>query len=162
MTAEQFQIMFAYHFATTDRLLAKAAELPEHDYNPPTEQRADSIHAIFLHLLTADYRWRKGFETLERGAKLDPAMFTTVEALRAGFTHEASAWQALLGKPENLAGEAFGFARWHILQHLMLHGMQHHSEIAKLLTDKGYSPGDIDFIFFKPQIDRIVHKSDNT
>jgi len=35
------------------------------------------------------------------------------------------------------------------LQHLILHGMQHHTEIAQLLTLKGQSPGDIDFIFYE-------------
>jgi uncharacterized damage-inducible protein DinB len=39
--------------------------------------------------------------------------------------------------------------RWRILQHLVLHGMQHHTEIAHGLTVKGHSPGDIDFIFFE-------------
>jgi uncharacterized damage-inducible protein DinB len=42
------------------------------------------------------------------------------------------------------------FPRWRVLQHLALHGMQHATEIAQLLTVKGQSPGDIDFIFYRP------------
>ncbi|MFN8458639.1 MAG: hypothetical protein U0401_28965 [Anaerolineae bacterium] len=34
-------------------------------------------------------------------------------------------------------------------QHLILYGMQHQTELAQLLTAKGRSPGDIDFIFFR-------------
>ncbi len=32
---------------------------------------------------------------------------------------------------------------------LVLHGMQHHAELALMLTQKGKPPGDIDFIFYK-------------
>jgi uncharacterized damage-inducible protein DinB len=38
---------------------------------------------------------------------------------------------------------------WRILQHVILHGMQHASEIAKRLTEFGHSPGNIDFIYFQ-------------
>jgi uncharacterized damage-inducible protein DinB len=32
--------------------------------------------------------------------------------------------------------------------HVVLHGMQHRSEAAAILTDYGQSPGDIDLIVF--------------
>ncbi|MCP4357328.1 MAG: hypothetical protein GY796_04835 [Chloroflexi bacterium] len=47
-----------------------------------------------------------------------------------------------------LGGNTFPFARWRGLQHLILHGMQHHSELARLLTLNGRSLGDLDFAFF--------------
>jgi uncharacterized damage-inducible protein DinB len=39
--------------------------------------------------------------------------------------------------------------RWLILQHVILHGMQHRSEAAMLLTRYGQSPGNLDFIFYE-------------
>lgn len=79
--------------------------------------------------------------------------------MQLGFEREQSAWETLL---EGLSaeeiegdldlatrrGDVSAIPRWHILQHLVLHGMQHHTELAQLLTAKGQSPGDIDFIFF--------------
>jgi uncharacterized damage-inducible protein DinB len=46
-------------------------------------------------------------------------------------------------------GTVWAIPRWRIIQHVILHGMQHHTELAQLLTAKGQSPGDIDFIFFQ-------------
>ena len=45
-------------------------------------------------------------------------------------------------------GQVGMIPRWRILSHVVLHGMQHSAEIAELLTLKGQSPGDIDFIFY--------------
>ena len=35
-----------------------------------------------------------------------------------------------------------------ILHHVVLHGMQHRSEMASMLTNFGHSPGNIDFIVY--------------
>jgi uncharacterized damage-inducible protein DinB len=45
-------------------------------------------------------------------------------------------------------GRTMRVAHWRVLQHLVLHGMQHHAELAQLLTAVDRSPGDLDFIFF--------------
>jgi hypothetical protein len=45
-------------------------------------------------------------------------------------------------------GRVFGSDRWQVLHHVVLHGMQHHAEIAAQLTSQGLSPGDIDFVFY--------------
>jgi uncharacterized damage-inducible protein DinB len=160
LTKIQFQTLFAYHWHTTNHLLDLAAQLDEADYKAPTGYGKGSMLDIFFHLVRALNNWRQGLETGKRLYLLNSEDYTTLEAVRAGFQKEQSAWQSLL---DNLSeedfdgeinftrhsGEVENYPRWRVLMHLMLHGMQHQAELAELLTRKGHSPGDIDFIFFK-------------
>ena len=155
----QFITLFAYHAHVHARLLDCAARLSQENYtqNPGSDLR--SIHELLFHLLRTDTLWRLGVEIGARQPPPRPEDYPTLQSLQAGFDIEQREWQALLERlsPEQIEGEislanrdgsSFVIPRWRILQHVVLHGMQHHAELAALLTVKGQSPGDIDFIFF--------------
>jgi uncharacterized damage-inducible protein DinB len=159
-SADQFQTLFAYHWEVTRRLVEAAARLSEADYRETSSYGRGSIHEVLLHLLRTGYAWRVGLETGERPTPLASEAFPDLASLRAGFETEAARWREMLGRmsPAEIEGSlelADGRGvrlprlRWRILMHVLLHGMQHHSDIARLLTDKGQSPGDIDFLFFQ-------------
>ena len=155
-----FDTLFAYHWHTTNRLLAVAAALSNEEYFAPSDFGHGSLHDLFFHLLRTDQGWRSALESGAQQPPLPPDDFPTLAALRTGFDGESAAWQRYLAglsaeETEGVAslttrrGDAFPVPRWRVLQHLILHGMQHHTEIAQLLTVKGHAPGDIDFIFYQ-------------
>ena len=45
-------------------------------------------------------------------------------------------------------GGEYQLIRWHMLTHAAMHGMQHRSEAALILTQLGQSPGGLDFIAY--------------
>ncbi len=157
----QFQTLFAYHWHTNQRLLACAAKLGEAVYHENPGYGHGSIHDLFFHILRTDRGWRMALETGQQQAtSLQGEDFPTLASLEAGCEDEQAAWQTLLNHLSGqevedtanlttLRGQMIGLPRWRVFQHLILHGMQHHTEIAHLLTAKGQSPGDIDFIFFQ-------------
>ena len=155
----QFQTLFAYHWHTTDRLITCATHLDEQDYRENPGYGHGSIHDLLFHLLRTTVGWRGALETGKQLAPLNAEDYPSLATLQAGMAQEHAAWDNLLaqwdaadlqGKMDltNWRGEVVTFTRWRILQHLILHGMQHHSELAQLLTNKGQSPGNLDFIFF--------------
>jgi uncharacterized damage-inducible protein DinB len=158
MLKTQIQTLFAYHWHTTAHLIACAARLDAADYTDDAGQ--GSIHSILFHLLRTDQSWRKGLESGRQLAGANPEDYPDLAAIQRGFEEEQQAWGAhIAGLSEaeiagdrqltDWRGESSSIAYWRVFQHLILHGMQHHAEIAQLLTEKGHSPGNIDFLFFR-------------
>jgi uncharacterized damage-inducible protein DinB len=159
-TKQQVQILFRYHWHTTQRLLSLAMQLPEEVIKASRTYGRGSIQELFFHLLRADQGWRVGLETSKRQFGLQPEDYPTLEAIKSGLINEQQAWDAYLDKlmEDDIQGDVGlldnngnerTFELWRILQHLILHGMQHHSELAQALTELGTSPGDLDFIFYR-------------
>ena len=155
-----FQTLFAYHAHTQRQLLASAAELDPAAYHRHPGYGHGALHDLFLHGLRTDAAWRIGLETGQQPAPLPADQFPTLAAVQAGLEAEKHAWQTLLAGLVAAAltgtinltsqrGTVHAFTRWRVLQHVVLHGMQHHAEIAQLLTAAGRSPGNIDFIFYR-------------
>ena len=156
----EFHTLFAYHWHTTTRLPDCAARLDETAYKDKPGYGHGSIHDLAFHLLRTDRGWRLALETGKQLSTAQPESYPALGSLRAGFEQEQSAWRTLIEKYSaeeiegevslaNWRGEIVTMPLWRVLQHLILHGMQHHAELAQLLTVKGQSPGNLDFIFFQ-------------
>lgn len=156
-----FRTLFGYHWQVRHRLIDGAAALDEGAYREDPGYGHGSVHDLLFHLLQTDRGWRLGLEADATAERLDPADYPDLESLRSGFEAEEAAWDAYLATltEERIAGDidlvsptgrTHTFALWHVLQHLILHGMQHHTELAQQLTRHGHSPGNLDFIFYRP------------
>lgn len=154
-----FRHLFDYHFHLTFRALDMAAVLESEAYLGNPGYGHGSIHALLLHLRQTDWAWREALETGQQQPPLTASDYPDLPSLRAGFQAEQAAWNDLLEKLSNeeiastvslhtRRGNAVDFPRWRILQHVILHGMQHHSELAHRLTGLGQQPGNIDYIFY--------------
>jgi uncharacterized damage-inducible protein DinB len=137
-------------------------KLSDADYRWNPGYGHGSIHDLLFHPLRVrvSYNWRGTMQTGKRPQPLAVEAYGDLPALQAGFATEQTAWSEFVGtlSEEDIAanlvlvdrsGEKITCVRWRLLQHVNFHAMQHHSEIAQLLTIKGQSPGDIDFLFFR-------------
>ncbi len=155
---ENYTIQFEYHWRTTDHLLNLAASVDRAGLERPSVYGGRSIRDLFFHILATDAGWRGALETGQRPAPLASQDYPDLTALRSGLADEEAEWHAFLVGLDDAAleseavlrsgGRTIRVAHWRVLQHLVLHGMQHHAELAQLLTAVDRSPGDLDFIFF--------------
>ncbi len=155
----QFETQFAFHFDITRRLMDKAALLTDGDYRENPGYSRGSIHDTLYHVLRADHGWRTSLKSGRQAPALPPAEYPDLAALRARCDLEQAAWTRLLAGLDDatlsaditltrMSGETLVMPRWRVMQHVLMHGMQHHADLAHMLTTKGQSPGDIDFLFF--------------
>lgn len=158
-SAAYLRTLFAYRWDTLGRLAAAAEGMDDTAYRERPGPNRRSAHELLLHMLQAERAWRVALESGSQPAPLPAEQFPDLAALRAALAEERTAWEALLaGLDDAAVGEVVALTsargvwpipRWRVLHHLVLHGMQHHAELAEILTDAGRSPGDIDFIFYR-------------
>ena len=160
MTVAHYQTLFGFHWHTTHRLLVCAENLPEAAYFTNPGFGHGSLHELFFHLLRVDDNWHTALKTGRQQNPLLIEHYPDLQSIQAGFEKIRAHWTEALGGLSdafvesdallyNWRGEAVTIPRWRLLQHVILHGMQHHAEIAHLLTLQDQSPGDIDFIFYE-------------
>ncbi|CAN5534693.1 hypothetical protein BH10CHL1_BH10CHL1_35790 [soil metagenome] len=153
---QTYQIQFSFHFDQIQRMLELAHTLPEDVYYAKNDYGHDSIHNTFAHLLGATKFWRNVIaDTL--APDFASEQITDIEALTAMLERERIGWPELLATFDEVTllgtitrKSPIGtrvIPIWRTVQHVILHGVQHQTELARLLTEAGASPGDLDFFW---------------
>ena len=156
----KYIVLFSYHWEVIDKLLKLSMNISDIDYKKHSCLNNRSIHELWFHLLRADHAWRLGLENGKVNFSSIIDEYPNLISIINGFEAERKEWDRFLLNMDNSIidttinmirsnGEKYTFVFWRILEHVLLHGMQHLSEISQLLTEKGFSPGNIDFVFYR-------------
>lgn len=147
--------LYGYNAWANRRLTETAARLTE-DQRHEALFNIGSIHKTLVHTLGAEWVWRQRLQyDASPTTLLQEADAPTFEALLARWDEEAAAWRAYLATLaeadltrvihyRTTGGRDWNNPLWLILAHLLNHGTQHRSEVAAMLTELTYSPGDLD------------------
>jgi uncharacterized damage-inducible protein DinB len=149
--------MFARHHAwADDRILTLAAEVPDGDLRAPARLDHGSAWDTLRHLVDVNWSWREfcvgndigdgyvwdyveGLDDLAGLHALAREDDATLRTYIVGLDDPALAEELFMTPEEHRP-------RWLILLHLLNHGTQHRTELARFLTDHGHSPGDLDLL----------------
>ena len=132
--------------------------LQEHAYSQ------NSVRDILAHVMLAERLWLDRMQgksrVLEEHRKFfSPDRFKTIKSLYAEwFDLELQMRDYLAGTSEKMLLQDFKYLRSDETEHknryldvftqLFFHGMQHRAELAVILTNLGYSPGNLDYITY--------------
>jgi uncharacterized damage-inducible protein DinB len=144
-----------------EKLLHEARRLSDHQFHTQSEfGNMGSVHSLLLHTLATDWLWRNLSEDGElSGPPPDAEDFATLSAIEAGWQQEEAAFRSFMisldeseldetVRTVDPAGNPHAFVRWEMVQHMLLHAMQHRCETAAVLTSLGHSPGNLDYLFY--------------
>jgi uncharacterized damage-inducible protein DinB len=166
MDRETLEPFVRFHAWANGRILEKATALGDEELRRPGPFDHGTGFDTLRHLVDVDWSWREfctGHDVgqtyvWDHGFALDDlasiATFCAEEDARLAryvrsLEPDALNEQLQLGEePEDAV------PRWLIITHVVNHGTQHRSELARYVTDHGQSPGDLDLLdgFTLPQV----------
>ena len=159
MNKDDIALLFRYNAWAWDRVLAQVRRVSPEQYVAPSPAPYGSLRGTLVHAMSAESTWLRRWEGDSPAAMWTEADFPTVDALltrwadqRAALTEFlAAATDAELNAPlayKTLKGIPQSDILWHLMAHVVNHGSQHRSEAALMLTEHGFSPGDLDLSVF--------------
>lgn len=157
MDADSLLALVRFHAFANDRILTTAADLSDDEFRRSGPFDHGTAFDTVRHVVDVDWSWREYLigndvgqtNVWDHGFELDdlPAIHTFCieedgSRLRG---YVSSLDEAALNEPIKL-GDDLTVPRWMIVAHVVNHGTQHRSELARYLTECGHSPGDLDLL----------------
>ena len=145
-----------YHAWANDRILTTTAGLSDEEFRRPDVLDHGSAFQQVRHLVDVDWSWRQfctgndigDTYVWDHGFDLDDlasihAFSLEEDAQLRGYV-ESLDQQSL--NEQLRVSPTFAAPRWLILAHVVNHGTQHRSELARYLTVCGHSPGGLELV----------------
>lgn len=157
MNHQDILVLVEYHNRSTGKIIETAALLSEEQLMRAGEFDHDSAFQSLRHLLDVDWSWRQFCMGNDVGKQYlwDFVPMTNFAQVRAAWEKDSG---ELLAYAQGLDDAAlqkeivlnWGVDErapiWKILAHVVNHGTQHRSELARYLTKCGHSPGEMDLL----------------
>ena len=159
MTVKELEVLYDYGYWANKRLFKVISKLTPEQFAEPLAGGYGSIRNTLVHTMSAEWGWLDRCGGPERGARLNPDNYPTLESL-------VDAWDKVEGyvldflsglKDEDLerdveftlgGAEKYSMRLGHLLHHAATHGVHHRAQVALMLRMMGYEPGDLDLLFY--------------
>ena len=153
------QTLYKYNQWANAKILDTAARLAPENYMSKGSRPHRYLHGVLTHTLFAEWLWRSRWTGVSPTARLKPEDFPTFDVLKIRWHAEdvelmkfvENVTDDQLNNPfqySSTEGIRYENILWESMAHVINHGTQHRSEAAVILTELGYSPGDLDMILF--------------
>lgn len=157
MDKRDIATLIQFNFWANDRILATCDHISSDEFTRALtpDPGWSSVRGLLVHTLDTEYGWRSILQSQNADDILQATGFADVAALKARWDLERLAWREyVVGLSDERLSEGYGpEARtgpkvWQTIMHVVIHGIQHRSEAAAILTGYGWSPGELDFDVF--------------
>ena len=164
MNKQDIHILYMYNRWAHTKIWDAAAQVTQEQYLTPASFPHGGLRGTLVHMLSAEWIWRNRWEGNSPTSLLKAEDFPTLDSLRTLWLDEEAKLMEFVGQVsdeqlnrpfdyKNTKGVPLTQILWHAMAHVVNHGTQHRAEAAALLTDYGYSPGDVDLIYFLMEMD---------
>jgi uncharacterized damage-inducible protein DinB len=159
MNVKDLETLFDYTWWANRRLFDVLSQLSDEQFVQPVAGSYGSVRNTLVHIVSAEWGWLDRCGGTPRGPALKATDYPTLasvrdrweqverhvrdflSALRDDDLSRTIEW-ALGGGPKHTShlGE--------LMQHAVIHGVHHRGQVALLLRQLGYTPGNFDVLFY--------------
>ena len=159
MICEAIQTLYRYNAWANLRILDTTAHLSPEQFVTACGASFDSVRDTLVHTMSGQWIYLERWQGRSPRAVLDPQDSPDLASIRARWDEierETQAFVAQLSETDlgrvieytNTKGERWAYPLWQQMIHQVNHATQHRSEAAVMLTQFGFSPGWLDFLYF--------------
>lgn len=154
MDRDSLLALVKYHAWANERILTTARGLSDEEFRRPAPLDHGTAFQTLRHVADVDWSWREFCAGNDVGKTyiwdLDGFTLDDLESIHKFYLEEDARLRTYVESLDDAAvAEPLGtrsVPRWLIVAHVVNHGTQHRSELARYLTDCGHSPGDLDLL----------------
>ncbi|MBZ5552003.1 MAG: DinB family protein [Acidobacteriia bacterium] len=159
MTIKDLETLYDYGHWANKKLFNVISQLTPEQFTQPVGGSYGSIRNTMVHVLSAEWGWLDRCGGAERGSRLNPDDFPTVESLMEVWNKVEIYVREFLSKLKddelarpvefmNPRGEKRSLPLGNLMQHAANHGVHHRGQVALLLRLLGFVPGNVDILFY--------------
>src|SRR5262249_8757582 len=159
MTVKGLEELYDYGYWANRKLFQVISQLTPEQFTQSVAGSYGSIRNTMVHAMSAEWGWLERCGGPERGPKLNPDDYPTVESVIEIWGKIESYEREFLSKlkDEDLArnvdymnprGEKRSLLLGELLQHAAAHSIHHRGQVALLLRMLGYTPGYFDMLIY--------------
>jgi uncharacterized damage-inducible protein DinB len=154
--------LYGYHYWANRSLLAVVKQLSPEEFTRTIAGSHGSVRNTLVHALSAEWGWLDRCGGRARGPKLDPESYPTPSKLIDDWQMVEAYVRDFLARlapdgadrvvefsfgDETTQRKTVGQLLWHAANH----SAHHRGQVALLLRELGYAPGNFDVLFYDPR-----------
>ena len=159
MLGEEIRTLYRYNAWANARIVDTAESLSREQFLSTRGASFDSIRSTLVHTMSAQWLWLERWNGRSPTVAIEAQDFSELASIRTRWAGIERDTQAFLGglsearlaaivEYRNTRGERWSYPLWQQMVHQVNHATQHRSEVAVMLTQLGYSPGDLDLLHY--------------
>ena len=158
-TIDDLRRLYDYNYWANEKLLAVVAQLKTEDFTRDVSGSYESIRNVLVHVMSAEWGWLDRCGGQARGPKLDPANYPDSSSVIDTWKRVEGYVQGFLAglRDADLARDvefSLGTAEKHVvalgdlMHHAVIHAVHHRGQVALMLRELGYAPGNFDLVIY--------------
>jgi uncharacterized damage-inducible protein DinB len=160
MTVNDLQSLYDYGYWANRKLFEVVDQLTDEEFTREPNGPGKSIRSTLVHILSAEWGWLGRCGGPERGERLNPEDFPSIDSIKEAWSEVESHLRDFLSSltEDDLErvveytiekGKGGALPLGALMRHAAAHGVHHRGQITQMLQSMGRSAGNIDMLFYE-------------